>query len=131
MMETRKPLNPYLAGALAGILAVLSTWLTGKYFGASTTFVRATGFLERIFLPDRVAQMPYFIKEVPKLDWQGLFVIGIFVGALASSVLSGTFKIQTVPDTWRIQFGDSWKKRAFVAFAGGVIAMFGARLADG
>ncbi|GAB6280986.1 MAG: YeeE/YedE thiosulfate transporter family protein [Thermovirga sp.] len=127
----RKPMNAYLGGALAGIVSIGSVVLAGKYFGASTTFVRAAGFLERLFSPERVAQMPYFIKEVPKLDWQGMFLVGIFLGAFASALLSGTFKFQSVPDTWREHFGSNWMKRAGVAFVGGAIAMFGARLADG
>ena len=37
----QKTWSPYVAGALAGLLLVLSVFLTGKYMGASTTFVRA------------------------------------------------------------------------------------------
>ena len=37
--------NPYLAGALAGLVSVGSVWFTGKYFGASTTFVRGAGYV--------------------------------------------------------------------------------------
>jgi len=126
-----KPMNPYLAGSLAGVLSIASVGLAGKYFGASTTFVRATGFFERFFTPERVAQMPYFIKEFPKLDWQGMFVLGIFLGALVSALATRTFLLQAVPRTWSMRFGPGWAKRAAVAFIGGAIAMFGARLADG
>jgi hypothetical protein len=126
-----KPMNPYLAGSLAGVLSIASVGLAGKYFGASTTFVRATGFFERFFSPERVAQMPYFLKEVPKLDWQGMFVLGIFLGALASALATRTFLLQAVPRTWYVRFGPGWGKRAGVAFIGGAVAMFGARLADG
>ena len=35
-----KTWSPYAAGALAGLLLVLSVFLTGKYFGASTTRFR-------------------------------------------------------------------------------------------
>jgi len=127
----RRPMNPYLGGALAGILSIGSVAVAGKYFGASTTFVRATAFLERIFSPERIAQMPYFVKEGPKLDWQGMFLVGIFAGALVSALVSGTFRFQLVPDSWRERFGSGWAKRAGVAFVGGAIAMYGARLADG
>lgn len=129
--ERKKPMNPYLGGALAGVLSIASVGLAGKYFGASTTFVRATAFLERFFSPERIAQMPYFLKEGPKLDWQGMFLIGIFLGALVSAVATGTFRFQLVPRTWNVRFGPAWGKRAIVAFIGGAIAMFGARLADG
>jgi hypothetical protein len=55
--------SPYLAGTLAGLLAVASAWATtavmGKtsYLGTSTTFVRAAGLPERTVAPDRVAGM--------------------------------------------------------------------------
>lgn len=123
--------NPYIAGALVGLLLVFSVWFTGKYVGASTTFVRAAGYVERIFDPARVASLEYFKKELPKIDWQFMFVIGIFFGSLIAATTSKSFRIQAVPTMWEERFGPSKTKRAVVAFVGGVIAMFGARLADG
>ena len=123
--------NPYLAGALAGLLLVFSVWFTGKYIGASTTFVRAAGYVEQAFNPERVAALEYFKKELPKIDWQFMFVIGIFFGSLIASTTSKSFKIQAVPTMWETRFGPSRVKRGIVAFVGGLIAMFGARLADG
>ena len=130
-LQEKKGWNPYLAGALAGLLIVLSVWIAGKYFGASTTFVRSAGFIEQIFDAERVANMPYFVKEIPKIDWQFMFVIGIFFGALFASTTSKTFKLQAVPTMWEKRFGTGRSKRAIVAFVGGAVAMFGARLADG
>jgi len=129
--EERKGWNPYLAGALTGLLLVFSVWAAGKYVGASTTFVRSAGYIEQIFNADRVAQMAYFKKEVPKIDWQFLFVVGIFFGALVSSTTSRSFRWQAVPSRWETRFGPAVPKRAVAAFIGGAIAMFGARLADG
>jgi len=123
--------NPYVAGARAGLLLVFSVWFTGKYIGASTTFVRAAGYIERIFDPGRVASMEYFKKELPKIDWQFLFVIGIFFGSLIASTTSKSFRLQALPTMWERRFGPSKLKRGIVAFVGGAIAMFGARLADG
>jgi len=129
--EEKKGWNPYIAGALTGLLLIVSVWFTGKYVGASTTFVRSAGYIERIFDAQRVAQMAYFKKEIPKIDWQFLFVLGIFVGALVSSTTSRTFHLQGVPTRWGKQFGPAIPKRAVAAFVGGAVAMFGARLADG
>ena len=123
--------NPYIAGALTGLLLVFSVWFTGKYVGASTTFVRSAGFIEMLFSPERVAAMEYFKKEVPKIDWQFLFVVGIFFGALIASTTSNSFRLQAVPPMWERRFGPGKSKRAIVAFMGGAVAMFGARLADG
>ena len=123
--------NPYIAGALTGLLLVFSVWFAGKYVGASTTFVRSAGFIEMLFSPERVAAMEYFKKEIPKIDWQFLFVVGIFFGALIASTTSKSFKLQAVPPMWERRFGPGKSKRATVAFMGGAVAMFGARLADG
>jgi uncharacterized protein len=123
--------NPYLAGALSGVVSIFSVWVAGKFFGASTSFVKSAGMLEKIFSPERVAQMDYFRLEVPNVDWQWMFVLGIFFGALLASLTDGSFRWQAVPDMWSRNFGPNKGGRAVAAFGGGVIAMFGARLAGG
>ena len=123
--------SPYLAGALTGVLMIFSVWIAGKYFGASTMFVRSAGMIEKTFSAERVSRMEYFIKESPKIEWQWLFVFGILVGSLISAKTSGSFRWQGVPDMWETRFGKSRTKRGLVAFFGGLIAMYGARLAGG
>ncbi len=128
--------NPYLAGALTGLVAVASVLFTGKYFGASTSFVRSAGMLERLFVPERVAANSYFSKYlqpgVSGFDWQWMFVVGILLGALLAAATSGSFRLQAIPDMWQRRFGGrSGPRRALTAFAGGSILMFGARMADG
>lgn len=129
--------SPYLAGALVGLLALLSVYATtqwmGKsnYLGASTTFVRAAGLLEQVVYPERVAANAYFTKEKVRVDWQFMLIIGIFIGALISSKTDKSFKLESVPPTWEERFGPSTGKRAVSAFLGGIVAMIGARMADG
>jgi len=126
-----KKWSPYVAGALAGLLLVLSVFMAGKYFGASTTFVRAAGFVEQAVAPDKVAGMEYFIKEKIKIDWQFLFVVGVLFGSLAAAWISGERKAVAVPPMWEKHFGPSRARRWIAAFLGGIVLMFGARLADG
>lgn len=132
----KKSWNPYLAGAATGILIILSVWISGKFFGTSTTFARLAALLEDSFGLN-TATNAYFTAKGGKYgagvlpDWQLLFVGGIFIGALISSRFSGDFKFQAVPDMWRQQFGSNPLKRGLAAFFGGVIALFGARLAGG
>jgi hypothetical protein len=129
--------SPYLAGALLGLLAIASVYATtrllGKtsYLGASTTFVRAAGLLERAVAPDRVAANEYFTKEKVRVDWQFMLVLGIFLGSLVASATDKSFKLEGVPPTWEKRFGPSAGKRAAGAFFGGIVAMVGARMADG
>ncbi len=129
--------RPYVAGALVGVLATVSVVVTtrvlGKtqFLGASTTFVRAAGFVEQAVDPEHVRRNPYFAKENVKIDWQFMLIAGIFIGALAASILEGSFRLEAVPPIWRERFGDGVALRAAGAFLGGIVAMFGARMADG
>ena len=123
--------SPYLAGALSGLVLVLSVLFAGKFFGASTSFVRSAGMVEKLITPERVSQIAYFQSKVPKIEWQWMFVFGIFLGSMISSITSGSFRWQAVPDMWESRFGASRSKRAMVAFLGAAVAMFGARLAGG
>jgi len=125
--------NPYLAGALAGVLAVASavatSLLLGKahYLGASTTFVRVAGLLEQWALPGRAGANAYFQMTRLVVDWQMLFVAGIFAGSLISALLGRSLKVETVPPL----SGRSAWRRAVAAFVGGALALFGGRLAGG
>jgi uncharacterized membrane protein YedE/YeeE len=129
--------RPYLAGALAGLLAVGSAVATTKmvgrttYLGTSTTFVRASAMIEQTVLPARVKHNAYFQKEQVKVDWQFMLVCGIFFGALAGAVTGRSFDWESVPSVWAQRFGNNRVKRGVFAFLGGAVAMFGARLADG
>ena len=128
--------NPYLAGALTGVLLVLSVLVAGKFLGASTTFARSASVIEKTAGIDP-AQFEYFTTTKGKYgpgslpNWQVMLVLGIVLGAFVSAKLSGDFKVQAVPDMWRQRFGGDPLKRGFVAFIGGVILLFGARLAGG
>lgn len=69
--------------------------------------------------------------ESPKIDWEWMLVLGVFIGAFLSSLFSGDRTTEKVPALWRWRFGDSVAKRFAVAFLGGGLMMFGARLAQG
>ncbi len=123
--------NPYLAGSLTGLVIILSAWNAERYFGASSCFVRSAAMIEQLFSAGRVAGMDYFKRFAPVIDWQWMFVIGILIGSFVSSITSGSFKLQAVPDMWKERFGEGRLKRGLAAFSGGIILMFGARLAGG
>lgn len=129
--------SPYLAGALVGLLAILSAYATtawlGKttYLGASTTFVRGAGLMEQQVAPDRVKANEYFTQQKIRIDWQFMFVLGILAGSFIASSTDRSFKVESVPPTWARRFGPSIAKRAAGAFFGGIVAMIGARMADG
>ncbi len=133
---TKPTWNPYLAGALTGVLIILSVWVSGKFFGTSTSFVRVAAVIEQSVGIDTSKNIhftekngKYGAQALP--DWQLLFILGIFIGSFIAARAAGDFKLQAVPDMWRKNFGDNPVKRGLAAFFGGIIALFGARLAGG
>ena len=136
-MYLNKIKKVYILGALLGILAIASalatTYILGRtsYLGATTTMVRAAGFIEQIFSPQSVQGSAYYSRVGIRVDWQFMLVIGIAIGAFISSMANKTFKLEFVPPIWKERFGDSILKRAIIAFLGGVISIYGARLAGG
>ena len=129
--EKKKAWNPYISGALSGLLIIFSVVLSGNYFGSSTAFVQLVGILEKLISPERVSQIKYFSIAEPILSWQILFVIGILIGSFLAAKIFGEFKWQLIPNLWKTNLGSSKLKRGLVAFIGGSIAMFGVRLAGG
>ncbi|MBN1593272.1 MAG: YeeE/YedE family protein [Candidatus Coatesbacteria bacterium] len=126
-----KTMSPYKGGFLMGVVLILSVWIAGKFFGASTTFARKAGMVMNWFSPEKVSSMAYFVKYEPKIDWQWMFLLGMLIGSFIAAMVSGSFKLQALPDMWEKRFGRSVAKRAVISFFGGAIALFGARLAGG
>lgn len=132
-----KPWSPYLAGALTGVLMVLSVVVAGKYFGASTSFARSAAIVEQTVAPEHLQQTEYLAKManaetgIVLPDWQMLFVLGIAIGAFVAALASGTFRVDPVPPLWSSRFGSGAGFRAMAAFTGGAVALFGVRMAGG
>lgn len=130
-MRKKEGMNPYLAGALSGLLLIASVAVNGNYFGTSTAFVQLVGMLEQAISPDWVTKIQYFAIVDPVLSWQIFFVLGILLGSLGAALFFGDFKWQTIPELWRNALGSNKLARIAVAFSGGIVAMIGARLAGG
>jgi threonine/homoserine/homoserine lactone efflux protein len=126
----RESWSPYVGGAIIGLLSWIA-FLTVAPLGASTSYVRTSGMIENIFASDHVKSLPYYIKDAPIIDWQWMFVIGVLIGAFISARLSGTMYKRFIPVMWKERFGNNRRNRWLFAFFGGVILMFGARMADG
>jgi hypothetical protein len=123
--------SPYLVGSLIGMLSWFTFLSAGKPLGVSTSFVRTAGMIEKAFIPDHVKRNAYFQEARPEIDWQWMLVVGIFIGAFLSALISRDFFINAVPRLWETRFGPSIWFRWSMAFMGGVVLMFGARLAGG
>ncbi len=126
--------SPYLVGAGIGVLSWITFGLMGKSLGASTTLVRWAGLLNSVFNADHVAANPYYAKyliDKPALDWQMMLVAALPVGAFLSAWLARSHQVETVPSLWKWRFGPRPAVRYLGAMAGGLIMLFGARLAGG
>ena len=81
--------NPYLVGALIGLLSILTFSLADKPIGMSTGIAHASGACALPLIgADGVATNTYWTKKaVPAWDYGSLFVLGSFLGALKRTSL--------------------------------------------
>lgn len=131
MKESMGPkpyMNPYLAGVILGLTLLASYLVLGAGLGASSGIARIAAYLESGLASSHVGSSEYFGawgKE--PLNYYLVFMfLGVFVGGLISAVLSGRFKFQVerglkAPRQFRL----------VLALAGGVLAGFASRLAQG
>ena len=124
--------NPYLVGSGIGVLSMAVFSLADKPLGISTALSQASGACAAVFMGwELVGANAYWTKHVPQWDYGMLFLLGTFLGALVAAILGKGFRVEAVPRVWRERFGSSVIKRMAGAFIGGVLVMYGARLAGG
>lgn len=124
--------TPYVVGVGLGVLSWAVFAVVNSPLGITTALSQlAGGAATPVLGAEGVTENTYFAKHQLALNYGVLFLIGTFLGGLISAVLSGTFRLETVPAVWRDNVGGSTLTRFAAAFIGGVIIMYGARLADG
>lgn len=129
-----KSWNPYAVGALLGILSWLTFASANKLLGITTAFENTAAMIGENALPQGTpAAYRANPDKNPKIDWEWMLVLGVFIGAYLSSRLSKdrAGRGQVVPELWKARFGPSAPKRLAGAFIGGATMMFGARMAQG
>jgi len=129
---TRINWGPYLAGTGIGVLSWIVFVVVNTPIGITTAISQVAGGVSSLVVgADVVAANKYWAKNAFALDYGTLFLVGTLLGGLASALAAGTWRLETVPRIWAERFGPSAAKRYAVAFIGGIIAMYGARLANG
>jgi uncharacterized membrane protein YedE/YeeE len=128
---TAKSWSPYVVGVAIGVLSWFAFASADHPLGISSTFETTAALGAQIAAPSRSQDNSFLAKHTPRIDWEWMLVLGVFLGSLTSSLISGDRKAFTVPPMWRKRFGASRSKRLAVAFLGGMIMMLGARLAGG
>ena len=124
--------SPYLVGIAIGVLSWFSFLISRKTLGTSTTYARMAGLLEKKILQRNISRKPYYRAIKAKIDWQWMLVVGIVLGSLLSSLLSGEFSLRFLPET---EYGAvvnlTYAGRAVSALLGGILLGFGSRFAGG
>lgn len=123
--------NPYLVGALIGLLSMATFYFSNKPLGVSTAYARMAGLLGYLVSKPHTDSLKFYQDKVPKIEWEVMLAFGIVFGAFFSGLSGGEFNISVVPPVWEARFGSSLPLRLAVAFFGGIIMAFGARLAGG
>ena len=119
--------SPYVVGVGIGILSWLAFLFSDHPLGISTAFAKTAGMIEKAVRGPKVAQKPYYQENKPGIDWGWMLVIGVFIGALVSARISGTFRWEWVPPMWEAAFGANLLARLAVSVFGGICVGFGAR----
>lgn len=123
--------NPYLGGALLGIVLFLAFFITGNGLGASGGLNRYVVFLEDLIVPEHVDRVAYLVKMAggdknPLDDWIVFLTTGTLIGGFISGWLHGRLKVATGKGP-RISARTRWA----MAFVGGALMGYGARMARG
>jgi uncharacterized protein len=122
--------NPYLVGVLLGLVLLATYAITGRGLGATAAFSTVAAWLTGLVSPEAVVSNPvhakYWGDGAPLSNWTLFLLIGAFVGALVSGIQGGrvAFTVERGPNV-------SDRRRLLLAFAGGFIAAYGARIARG
>jgi uncharacterized protein len=131
-----KSWSPYAVGVAIGILSWFAFATANKHLAITLQYEHIAAMMQMVLDPETAATNRYYAVRAqaglePKIGWYLMLLLGVFVGALLSSWLSGDRSRITVPPLWRWRFGDSTAKRFAAAFAGGAIMVLGARIAGG
>jgi hypothetical protein len=129
--EPRKYLDPYLGGALLGVVLFAAFYVTGGGLGASAALSRVqTGILD-VIAPAHVDRVAYFAELAGggRSAWshsQVFLLAGTLLGGFASGLWNRRVRLETRKGP-RVSTRARWA----LAFAGGAVMAYGARLARG
>jgi hypothetical protein len=126
-----KYMNPYMAGAMLGIVLLLAMFLAGRGLGASGGIkycvVSIVGAVDRQHADKSVYYSKYFEGgKKPLNNWLTFEILGVVAGGFLSGAVSKRlkFKIEKSPNI-------SNTRRLIFAFLCGVFFVNGAQLARG
>ena len=127
-----------VAGVALGLLLIIATYFV-KPLGVSTQFVVSDAAVAHSIAPEFADGNTYLAKYGVPQDWGvgygWMLVFGMLVGGGITARLFAKQQPDadkgSMPSLWKAQFGPSRLKRTAACFGGGVLLLFGARLAGG
>jgi hypothetical protein len=126
---SRKAWSPYVAGAGLGVIAAVSIALLGRPLGASGAYQNLASYAGKELFPQNI----FFSTIMPaRVEWQAYVLAGVFLGAMAASMLSHDFRLRWMPEEgWRERFGPRPYVRWAILFFGAFLVELGAAIAGG
>jgi uncharacterized membrane protein YedE/YeeE len=128
----RTAINPpswALLGVLFGLLSTAAIALYGP-IGVSGTYPRFIGAILRRIAPAYAASNPYLVKMGSLVTPETMLVVGLLIGGFLASRLGATSR--PIPAAEAVHARETTPGRRYVdAFLGGLLIIFGARLAGG
>jgi hypothetical protein len=121
--------SPYVAGALLGIVGILTVVFGQNLLGASGGFENIAAYIGKIIDPANT----YFNYIMPAgITYPVLLLVGIFLGGLVGALSSKTFKFRRMDDEqWKRAYGKQVWKRWLLLFLGGIVLEYAAGIAGG
>lgn len=123
--------SPYLVGALIGLLSMATFYFSNKPLSVSTAYARVAGMVGNLFSKGHTENLKFYQDKKPKVEWQVMLVLGMLLGAFIAAATGGEMAPAWVPAMWENRFGADITLRLGLAFLGGALLAYGARLAGG
>lgn len=123
--------SPYLVGGLIGVLSMATFYFSDKPLGVSSAYARLSGMISRLISKGHTDSLQLYQETKPKVEWGVMLTFGIVLGALLAAYSGGELTAAWVPALWAQHFGNDVWLRLGVAFVGGIVMAYGARLAGG
>src|SRR5688572_11986158 len=126
---TMKSWSPYVVGAGIGMLSWFAFATADKHLAITLQYEHIAALLEKAVVPQIEEKTNYYAVRAqqglyPQFGWYMMLLVGVFLGALLSSWLSGDRSKISVPPLWHWRFGDGAAKRLAFAFLGGALMVF-------
>lgn len=130
-MNTHSKFPPVISGVLIGLSMIGAFVIAGRGIGASGFLTRTIATVQHQIAPEITEKSVYFAKyfsgiKHPLDNWLTYFAVGLILGSLVMALVTRSWKIEVLKGDRISTLG-----RLMLAFGGGVLIGFAARLARG